>query len=240
MPSGQHEHADQVPARREPHAAPLVQHHGRPAHAAGAAAAPGHAAAGGARRPGAAVPDGADPAGGEHRARDRDPRARARGLQAVAAPAAGPRAPAGEGAGHAGEDLLQVRRRLARRQPQAQHRRAAGLVQRPGRHQEDRHRDRRRPVGLLAGLCRRAVRHRRDGVPGARELRPEALPPRADGNLRRHLPRQPQPADEQRPRHPGATPTTRARWALPSAKRWKWRPRTTTPSTRWARCSTMC
>jgi tryptophan synthase beta chain len=44
--------------------APLVQHHGRPAGAAGAAAAPGHAAAGGPGRPGAAVPDGADPAGG--------------------------------------------------------------------------------------------------------------------------------------------------------------------------------
>ena len=31
--------ANQIPARREPHAPPLVQHHGRPAHAAGAAAA---------------------------------------------------------------------------------------------------------------------------------------------------------------------------------------------------------
>ena len=166
-----------------------------------------------------------------------DSRAGARGLQAVAPVAADPRAPAGEGARHAGEDLLQVRRRVAGRLAQAQHRRAAGLVQRAGRHQEARHRDRRRPVGLVAGLRRRAVRHRGHGVPGARVVRPEALPPRADGNLRRALHRsarrtRPTPAAPSWPR----TRTTRARWASRSPKRWKWRPRTTTPSTRSARC----
>ena len=56
-----------------------------------------------------------------------------------------------------------------------------------GRREEARHRDRRRPVGQLARLRRRAVRHRRPGVHGARVLRPEAVPPRADGDLRRAL-----------------------------------------------------
>ena len=47
--------------------------------------------------------------------------------------------------------------------------------------------------------------------------------------------------DQLRPRHPGPAPRPpRARWASPSARRWKWRPRTTTPSTRSARCSTTC
>ena len=49
------------------------------------------------------------------------------------------------------------------------------------------HGNRRGAVGLLARLCRRAVRHRRHRVPGARVLRPEALPPGADGDLRRAL-----------------------------------------------------
>ena len=42
------------------------------------------------------------------------------------------------------------------------------------------------------------------GVPGACVLRPEALPPRADGNLRRHLRGQPIQRNQLRPRHPGA------------------------------------
>jgi tryptophan synthase beta chain len=93
--------------------------------------------------------------------------------------------------------------------------------------------------GSLAGLRRRAVRLDVRS-PGARQLRPEALPPRADGNLRRALRRQPQQRDQQRPRHPGQTPTTPARWASPSARRSRWPPSTTTPSTRSARCSTTC
>jgi tryptophan synthase beta chain len=42
--------------------------------------------------------------------------------------------------------------------------------------------------------------------------------------------------DQQRPRDPGQNPNHPARWASPSAKRWKSRRPTTTPSTRWARC----
>ena len=51
------------------------------------------------------------------------------------------------------------------------------------------------------------------------------------------LHRPPVERDQLRPRDPGASdPTTRARWASPSPRRWKSRPRTTTPSTRSARC----
>ena len=80
-------------------------------------------------RPGAALPDGADRAGGLGRALDRDSRAGARHLPAVAADAALSRAPPGEGARYAGPHLLQVRRRQPAGQPQAEHRRAAGVLQ---------------------------------------------------------------------------------------------------------------
>ena len=55
------------------------------------------------------------------------------------------------------KNLLQERKRVARRQPQAQYRRCPGLVQQAVRHQEAHHRDRRRPVGQRACLCLRAV-----------------------------------------------------------------------------------
>ncbi|MCK7500911.1 MAG: TrpB-like pyridoxal-phosphate dependent enzyme [Comamonadaceae bacterium] len=63
--------------------------------------------------------------------------------------------------------------------------------------------------------------HRGHGLPGARVVRPEAVPPRADGDLRRDLHRQ-SPSNETncRPRDPGrSTRTTRARWASRSARR---------------------
>ena len=50
--------------------------------------------------------------------------------------AAVPGAPPGEGARHPGADLLQVRRRLPGRLAQAEHRGAAGLLQRQGRRQK--------------------------------------------------------------------------------------------------------
>ncbi len=61
-------------------------------------------------------------------------------------PAAAGRRP-GEGSGDAGPHLLQGRERQPARQPQAQHRRAAGLVQQAVRHQAADHRDRRRASG---------------------------------------------------------------------------------------------
>ena len=111
---------------------------GRPAEAAPAGAAPRHAAAARPRRSRAALPDGADRAGGDAGARDPDPRAGARRLPPVAPVAALPRAAAREGAADAGAHLLQVRRRLARRQPQAEHRGRAGVLQPRSRRQEAR------------------------------------------------------------------------------------------------------
>jgi hypothetical protein len=81
------------------------------------------------------------------------PRAGARNLPAVASVAAGPCRAAGRNARHAGQDLLQERRRFARRFAQAEYRRAAGLLQQAGGHQAHHHRNRRRPVGLLDGLA---------------------------------------------------------------------------------------
>ena len=196
----------------------------------------------GAGRPGAALPDGADRAGSLHRARDRDPRTGARDLPPVAADAAVPRAPPGAGARYPGAHLLQVRRRSAPPgQPQAQHRRAAGLLQQGGRRQAAGHRDRRRPVGLVARLRLRLLRPRVQGLHGEGELRPEALPPRADGDLRRRRRRQPEQRDRRRPRDPGQVAgLDRAASASPSRRRSRSRPRMPTPSTRSAACSTTC
>ena len=69
------------------------------------------------------------------------------------------RAPPRAGARHAGAHLLQARGGLAGRQPQAQHRGAAGVLQQGARHHPARHRDRRRPVGQRAGVRHPHVRH---------------------------------------------------------------------------------
>ena len=61
-----------------------------------------------------------------------------------------PGPPLGAEARHAGPDLLQVRRRLAGRLAQDQHRDPAGLLQLPARRDPADHRDRRRPVGYGA------------------------------------------------------------------------------------------
>ena len=162
----------------------------------------------GPRGPGAAVPDGPDPAGGLAGPVRRDPRRGARRLPALAAVAAVPRAPAGEGARHAGADLLQVRGRVARpartsRTPRCRRRtttRKAGikkLTTETGRG----------PVGHRAGVRLRAVRPRVRGLAGAGVVRPEALPPDHDRDLRRH--RAPEP--ERPDRRPGARSSPRTR-----------------------------
>ena len=173
---------------------------------AAAGPAPRHRPAGGARRPLAALPDGPDPPGGLRRPVRRDPRRGARRLPPLATLAAVPRPPAREGARHAGADLLQVRGREPGRLAQAEHGRAAGLLQRQGRHQEAHHRDRRRPVGHGPGLRLRAVRPRVRGVAGAGVVRPEALPADDDRDLRRHGAPQPERPDERRPHDLGAGP----------------------------------
>ena len=80
-----------------------------------------------------ALPHGADQAGGQPRALDRDPRRDSQRLPAVAAVAAVPGAASGEGARHAGAHLLQVRGREPGRQPQAEHRHRAGVLQQEGK-----------------------------------------------------------------------------------------------------------
>ena len=130
---------------RDPEA--LVQHPRRHAEPAAAGAAPGHRAAGRARRPRAALPDGADHAGGQRRGRDPDPRGGARHLQPLAADAALPGAPARAGGRDAVADLLQVRGRQPAREPQAEHRGRAGLLQQAGGPDAARDRDRRRASG---------------------------------------------------------------------------------------------
>ena len=62
---------------------------------------------------------------------------------------------------------------------------AAGLRERARRHQEAGHRDRRRPVGLVAGVRVPAVRARVRGLDGRLQLRPEALPALDDGDVGR-------------------------------------------------------
>ena len=152
--------------------------------------------------------------------------------------AALPRPPPREGAEDAGEDLLQIRGRLAGRQPQAEHRRAPGLLQQGSRGDEDRDRNRRRPVGLLAGLRRRPLRDRRAGVHGPRFLRPEALPSGADGDLWRPLHCLAVERDQFRTHGAGGQPgSPRLASASPSRKRSRWPRPTTTPNTPSARCS---
>ena len=157
-----------------------------------------------ARRPRAALPDGADRPGGQHRARDRDPRAGPRGLPPVPARA--------RSSGRTGWRRRSIRRPTSTTStracspagshkpntaiPQAFYNKEEGVT----RHRD---RDRRRPVGQRARVRRRAVRPRGQGLHGPRELRPEAVPPDPDGDLRRRGRAQPDADDELRPRGPG-------------------------------------
>ena len=178
-----HDQADEVHARRGSHPARLVQHRGGPAGRARAGPPSRDGPADRPRRPGAALPDGAHRAGREHRARDRDPGAGARRLRALSAVAALPRASTRGRARYAGPHLLQVRRRQPVRQPQAQHRPGAGVLQQGRGRDQAGDRDRRRSVGQRARVRRRHVRPRGQGLHGPRELRPEAVPPQPHGDL---------------------------------------------------------
>ena len=130
-----------------------------------------------------------------------DPGRGAGGLPAVAALAAVPGAPAGEGARHAGADLLQVRGRQPGRLAQAEHRRAAGVLQR-----------RRRASAQLttetgAGQWGSALAFAcaQFGLECevwqvARVVRPEAVPQDHDGDVRRDRAPEPVGPDRIRPR----------------------------------------
>ena len=231
----------QDPARRERPADALVQRPARPADAPAAGPPPGHRPAGRARGPRPVVPDGPDPAGGLAGAVRRDPRRGARRLPPLAAVAAVPRPPAGEGARDAGADLLQVRRRLAGRLAQAEHRRAAGVLQQAGGHLEAHDRDRGRSVGHGAGVRLLAVRPGVRDLAGAGVVRPEAVPPDHDRDVRRHRAPEPERPDRGGPDASWRrTPTPPARSGSRSARRSRSRPSAATPTTPWAACSTTC
>ena len=101
------------------------------------------------------------------------------------------------------------------------------------------HRDRRRPVGLRPRVCLPGFRPRVHHLHGEVELSPEALPPLAHAHLGRQglrlaLPAHASPAAPSSP----PIPSRRAASASPSPRPWKTPPRTTTPSTPSAACST--
>lgn len=163
----------------------MVQHRGRHAQQTAPAAAPRNEKA---RHEGADVGDlrrGTDRPGDVDRALHRHSRGGAGDLQDMAPDAARARDGAGKGPRNAREDLFQERKRVARGFAQAQHRRAAGLLQLQTGHQAPDHRDRRRTVGRVDRLRGQALRHRPPGIHGQGQLRPEALPPPDDEHVGR-------------------------------------------------------
>ena len=193
---------DEVRPRRGPHPARLVQHRGRPAGAPAAVLHPATVEPIGPADLAPLFPMALILQEVSHRPRDRDPRAGPRGLHALPAEPAVSGPSAREGARYAGAHLLQVRGRQPGRQPQAEHRAAAGLLQQGGGRRAAGDRDRRGPVGQRPGVRRRLLRPRGQGLHGPRELRPEAVPADPDGDLRRGGRRQPVADDELRPGRP--------------------------------------
>ena len=94
---------------------------------------------------------------------------------------------AGEGARHARENLFQERERLAGRIAQAQHRRAAGLLQLQAGQPPPDHRDGRGAVGRSDRIRGQAFRHRPAGLHGQGQLRAETLPAADDEHLGRRV-----------------------------------------------------
>ena len=168
---------------------------------------PGHAEAARPRRSRAALPDGADRAGGHARSgRSRSP-SRCATSTASGVPR---RSSARGGSRRRSQTPARIYYKYEGVSPAGSHKPNTAVAQafynqRSGR-QEARDRDRRRPVGLGARVRRRAVRHRRAGLHGARVVRPEAVPPRADGDLRRALHPLALDRDAVRPRDPREEP----------------------------------
>ena len=152
------------------------------------------------------VPDGAHRPGGLRRARDRDPRPRPRRLPPLPAEPALPGPSARARPRYAGPHLLQVRGRQSGRQPQAEHGNPAGVVQPAGRRQAPCHRDRRGTVGECPCVRGGVVRPRGQGLHGARELRPEAVPADPHGDVRRRGRREPVADHELRAQGPRRDP----------------------------------
>ena len=165
----------------------MVQHRGRHAHETPPAArsrnqTPRHQGAdvGHLRR-------GAHRPGDVHPAFHRHPRGGAGDLQDLETDPAGACHGTRKGPRHPREDLFQERKRLPGRIPQAQYRRAAGLLQLQAGDQAPDHRNRGRAVGGLDRLRIETLRHRPAGLHGPRQLRPEALPAADDEHLGRRV-----------------------------------------------------
>ena len=209
--------------------------------AARAAAAPGHRPAARPRRPRAAVPDGAHPAGGLAGADDRDPGPGPRHLPAVAADARCT-APGGWRRRSIRPAHIYYKYEGAQpgRQPQAEHRHRAGLLQQGRGHE-------RLTTETGAGQWGTALALRllACSTSSARSTWSSASyhqkPYRTldDPDVRR---RRSSPARPSRPT-PAARCCPRRRlarlaWASPSPRPSRTPPPTTTPTTRSARCST--
>ena len=137
--------------------------------------------------------------------------------------------------------LLQVRRGLADRLAQAEHRGRTGVLQQAGRRHAPHDRDRGGPVGLGARVRRADLRARGRGLHGQDLVRAEAIPARAHGDLRRALPAQPVAGDELGARDPRRSIRTRpAASGSRSPRRSRRRPSARTRSTRSAPSSTTC
>ena len=113
----------------------------------------------------------------------RHPRRGARPLPHLALYAARAGLCAGTGARHAGEDLFQERKRLARRLAQAQHGPAAGLLQRQTRHQAPDDRNGRRTMGFGHRAGQPVLRPRPESLHGQGQLRAETLPQATDEHV---------------------------------------------------------
>ena len=173
------------------------------------------------------------------RALDSDSDGSPRTLQDLAPDAARPRRPPRKGAQDVLPHLFQERERQPRRQPQAQHRARPGLLQQAGRRAPPEHGDRRRPMGLGAGVRLPAFRSRVHDLHGEVQLSPETLPPLAHAHLGRRGLRFALRPHQGRPGRPRRGSRNRpAASASPSPRRWRTPPRTTTPSTPSAACST--
>lgn len=215
----------------------MVQHRGRHAQQTAAAAA---------SRDQAARDEGADERhlrrrtdrpGDVDGAFHRHPRRGAGDLQDMAAFAAGARHGTGKSPRHPGKDLFQERKRIARRVAQAQHRRAAGLLQLQAGHTPPDDRNGRRAVGRGHRLRSQALRARRTGFHGEGQLRTETLPAADDEHVGRRVHRVAQHDHRLAARRSNATRTAREASGWRSRRPWRWLCNTRrTPATAWAAC----
>ena len=140
--------------------------------------------------------------------------------------------------GTPGKDLFQERKRIARRIAQAQHRRAAGLLQLQAGHTPPDDRNGRRAVGRGHRLRSQAFRARRAGFHGEGQLRTETLPAADDEHVGRRVHRVAQHNHRLGPRSARTRPpTAREASGWRSRRPWRWLCNTRrTPATAWAAC----